>query len=535
MPAGNRGARLQPAHCAASLTVGARFAYTAPMMRLWINGRERPILDFDPNVSLLEHIRAQPGLTGTKEGCASGDCGACTVIVQDLADPTNDGAPGLFFSLNSCITPLGAMADHQVLTVEGAAGMGRSPADVTRGVAAASLHPVQAALVEHHGSQCGFCTPGFVMSLIAHQLAAGEGLGAATRADFARAISGNLCRCTGYRSILSAAAAAAEATSGGYRHPREAVPALTATPPPQPGAETVGKAVPFHRPKDEKALRETLAEAAGATPTFIAGATDLWLEVTQRCRQLGPLIDLGRVAELRGADLVDGRIRLGGAATQATLEAFFGADGPSPCPAIAALLARFGSPQIRHRATLGGNIANASPVADWPPVLLALDAELELADAAGERRAVPIRSFYLGYKETQLRPGEYIRAVSFADDLQALQVFKITKRWDDDIASVLGAFRIDVEDGAFKRVRIAFGGVAATPLQVPEVAAELVGQPVGDAAVDAATARLREVLTPITDVRASREYRLDMAEATLRKAIHRARTGQAQTLAGTLA
>lgn len=505
------------------------------MMRLWINGRERPVLDFDPNVSLLEHIRAQPGLTGTKEGCASGDCGACTVIVQDLADPAGDGGPGPFFSLNSCITPLGAMADHQVLTVEGAAGLGRSPAETTRNVDAASLHPVQAAMVAHHGSQCGFCTPGFVMSLIAHQLAAGEGLSAATRDDFVCAISGNLCRCTGYRSILSAAAAAAQATAGGYRHPREAVPALNAMPAHGPSTETVGKAVPFHRPKDERALRQTLAKATGATPTFIAGATDLWLEVTQRCRELGPLIDLGRVAELRGATRGDGHIRLGGAATQATLEAFFGAGGASPCPAIAALLARFGSPQIRHRATLGGNIANASPVADWPPVLLALDAELELADAAGQLRRMPLREFHTGYKETQLRPGEYIRAVTFADDLDALQVFKITKRWDDDIASVLGAFRIDVEDGVCTRARVAFGGVAATPLAVPAVEAELEGQPVGDTAVDAAVARLRDALTPISDVRASRDYRLDMAEATLRKAIHRARTGQAPTFAGSLA
>lgn len=503
-------------------------------MRLWINGRERQVSDFDPNTSLLEHIRDQPGLTGTKEGCASGDCGACTVIARDLADPMHEGAAGPFFSLMSCITPLAAMADHQVLTVEGAAGLGRSPAAAARRVADADLHPVQAAMVEHHGAQCGFCTPGFVMSLIAHQLAAGERLGTARREDFVRAISGNLCRCTGYRSILSAAAAAAQATVTGYGHPRAAVTAIDEPPPAPSGTAVVGAAVPFHRPWDEQALRDTLAQTADATPTIIAGATDLWLEVTQRCQRLGPLIDLGRVAELRGVACNDGRIRLGGAATQATLEAFFGAAGARPCPTIAALLARFGSPQIRHRATLGGNIANASPVADWPPVLMALDAELELADAAGQLRRLPIRAFHTGYKETQLRPGEYIRAVTFAEQLDTLQVFKVTKRWDDDIASVLGAFRIDVDEGVCKRARVAFGGVAATPLALPAVEAELEGQAVGAAAVEAAAARLREALMPITDVRASREYRLDMAEATLRKAVRRARDGEAQAHAGAL-
>ena len=504
------------------------------MMRLWINGRERHVVDFDPNDSLLEHIRALPGLTGTKEGCASGDCGACTVIVRDLADPVLGGGAGPFVSLNSCITPLAAMADHQVLTVEGAAGIGRSAAGANRKLALDSLHPVQAAMVAHHGAQCGFCTPGFVMSLIAHQLAADAQLKDATRDDFVRAISGNLCRCTGYRSILSAAAAAAQATASAYRRPLDAVAALNDTPPVSRPAAAVGGAVQFHRPRGEAALRQSLASAAGDTPTFIAGATDLWLEVTQQCRELGPLIDVGRVAELRGAQCVDGRIRLGGAATHATLETFFDVAGERPCPAITALLRRFGSPQIRHRATIGGNIANGSPVADWPPVLMALDAELELANAQGELRRLPMRSFHVGYKQTALQAGEYIRAVSFdaAIPLDALQAFKITKRWEDDIASVLGAFRIEVEDGVFKVVRVAFGGVAATPLALSQVEAELEGRPVGSDAVNAAAARLRAALSPITDVRASREYRLNMAERTLRKAINRAASGAEQGLEG---
>ena len=502
-------------------------------MRLWINGRERQVGDFDPNVSLLEHLRAQPGLTGTKEGCASGDCGACTVIARDLVDPAHGGAPGPCFSLNSCITPLGAMADHQVLTVEGAAGLGASAAGANRELAAADLHPVQAAMVEHHGAQCGFCTPGFVMSMIAQQLAAGEDLAAATRDDFIRALSGNLCRCTGYRSILAAAAAAAQATAGAYAHPRDALPALRETPVVAPTA-VVGDAVKFHRPEGEEALRRLIAGVGTPPPTFVAGATDLWLEVTQQCRELGPLIDLGRVVELRRATREGGRILLGGAATHATLEAFFGAGGEHPCPAIADLLARFGSPQIRHRATLGGNIANASPVADWPPVLMALDAELTLAGGRGQPRSLPMREFHTGYRQTRLRDGEYIRAVGFdaAMPMASLHILKITKRWDDDIAAVLGAFRIEVRDGVFRVARVAFGGVAATPLALPEVEAALTGQPVGGEAVDTAVARLRAALAPITDVRASREYRLDMAETALREAIHRALTGGVRTLEG---
>ena len=484
------------------------------MARLWINGEVMDMAGAGAEASLLEFVRNQPGLTGTKEGCASGDCGACTVLAQDLADPCRAGA---WFSLNSCLAPAAAFANHHVVTVEGLSA------------SSAALHPVQAAMVAHHASQCGFCTPGFVMALTAHQLAAGDALPGCKREDFLRAISGNLCRCTGYRAILAAAADAAERTALGFAQPADAVAALAGFEGPDDDAPASDSPV-FLRPVAEAELQQRMADAPPAF-RFVAGATDLWLEVTQRQQPPGTLIDVSRVAELRGVELKEGQVCIGGAATQAALMQFFGASGRRPCLAIEALMERFGSPQIRHRATLGGNIANASPVADWPPVLMALDAQLELADCAGRRRWLPIEGFYTAYKSTLLRQDEYLRAIAFDDAaLDALQVCKLSKRRDDDIASVLGAFRVDVYGGRFRNIRVAFGGVAATPVRLRDVEAGLEGAAANAAAVDAAAVRLRAAVKPISDVRASRAYRLAMAEQTLRNALHGAIAGEVRQL-----
>ena len=485
------------------------------MMRLWINGERMSMAGVEAQASLLEFLRSQPSLTGTKEGCASGDCGACTVLAQDLADPS-PGDGGAWFSLNSCLAPAAAFANHHVVTVEGLSD------------ASAALHPVQAEMVAHHASQCGFCTPGFVMAITAHQLAAGDALRGCQREEFVRAISGNLCRCTGYRPILAAAAAAAERTALGYAQPAEAIAALAGFKAPRLGGAASGSAA-FRRPTSEAELRRHMAEISPAAFRFVAGATDLWLEVTQRQQSLGKLIDVSRVRELRGVAQKGNRVRIGAAVPQATLMRFFGANGPRPCPPIEALMERFGSPQIRHRATLGGNIANASPVADWPPVLMALDATLELADCAGNRRTLPVDGFYTAYKATLLRQDEYLRAVAFdAAALDALQVSKVSKRHEDDIASVLGAFRVHVRGGRFRNVRVAFGGLAATPVRLSPVEAELDGRAANAAAIDAAAACLRDAVNPISDVRASRAYRLAMAEQTLRNALHGAVSGAAR-------
>jgi xanthine dehydrogenase small subunit len=471
--------------------------------------------------SLLSVLRNRIGLTGTKEGCASGDCGACTVVV--LTESRTDGAAEVRM-VNSCITPAYAVQQAHVITVEGLARRDQ-------------LHPVQRAMVAEHGSQCGFCTPGFVMSMVGHQLRAGalETLRACDRKDWVEAISGNLCRCTGYRSILAAARSVAEYTAEtGVENALALIPAFSAGS--KMSARSASHGAPsarYLRPGSESALQQLLADWSETTaPMFVAGATDLWLEVTQRYRQLGPLIDLSQVAELTTITSTPERVRIGAAMTHAGLASFFVPGGLRPCAAITELLARFGSPQIRARGTIGGNLANGSPIADWPPLLLALDAELEICNTRDERRRVPVAAFYRGYKQVDLQAGEYLRTIDIPEherwsDLVAI---KISKRHEDDISSVMGAFVLPRTAGRLVGVRIAFGGMAATPVRLPTVEQVLEGNALDALATDAAVAELRRTLHPIDDVRASAEYRLAMAESLLRKALHAAREGRLQTL-----
>lgn len=497
------------------------------MPDLTINGRGVDLDATDPNQTLLQGLRDSLGLTGTKEGCASGDCGACTVLVLRRRNGSSNAVE--VGTVNACIAPMQAFRGTAVTTVDGLASGDR-------------LHPAQQAMIDHHASQCGFCTPGFVMSLAAHQLRYGAGSNEAapercarhnadpaSRSALARAISGNLCRCTGYRPILDAAA----------RLMTQPVDADAFEAPPEPSGEaaaSAGAVISYRQPRSEVELQACLQAAArddGRPPTLVAGATDLWLEVTQRGRRFDRVLDLSAVEELRRIEVDDGVLSLGAAVTHSELVDLFGAGGPEPCPAIEAMLDRFASPQIRGRGTLGGNLANGSPIADWPPLLLVLEAELEIANGTDPPRRVPMAGFYRGYRQTALAPGDYLRRVLLPRPAtwQAIHASKISKRFEDDISTVFGAFLIELdEDRRIRDARIAYGGVAATPVRLDAPAELLRGQPVDGLDVDPVHRAITDALTPISDVRGSADYRHAMALASFDKALHAARSGETRRL-----
>ncbi|WP_339068459.1 xanthine dehydrogenase small subunit [Teredinibacter turnerae] len=445
----------------------------------------------DASTTVLSYLRTQKRSVGTKEGCASGDCGACTCLVGELEKDTVN-----YHTINSCITPLGAIAGKHLVTVEH--------------LAQEQIHPVQAAMVKYHGSQCGFCTPGFVMSLTAFHNALFTNADIThqqpTREDVSSAVAGNLCRCTGYRPILDAGMAACQSPApqlhnSEVRHWLENLDALDDT--------------PYYAP-------QTLAEWSELKSAFpaaraIAGGTDLMLEVTQHYRDIPQLIDVTQIRELRVFDLTDKKLVLGAGLSYTQLAERCS----SVFPALTAFMPRLASPQIRNRGTLGGNIANASPIADTPPILLAMDAAIELNNAAYQRRTLPLDEFYLGYKQTQLAKNELL--VSVRIPVAALthfhRFYKVSKRYEDDISAVMGAFRFHIEKGVFKEARIAYGGVAATPLRVKSAEAALIDQAMDDEqALANALQNLADTLEPLSDVRASAGYRLTIAMNLLRKA-----------------
>ena len=448
-------------------------------------------LDGGPATTLLEALRLGLGRTGTKEGCASGDCGACTVLTSRA--PLGAEGDEVYESVNACIAPAAAFAGHHVVTVEGL----RDPASPD----GEGLHPAQRAMVECHGSQCGFCTPGFVMSLAGLHEARRDAIDAPSREDVLEAIAGNLCRCTGYRPIVDAASRMFEFDAPSLASLRP-VDAMAGS------APADGAGVAFHRPRSEAELQELLA--AHPSPRLIAGGTDLMLEYTQNHAVIEALVDVSGIETLHGIERDGEALRIGAATPLRTLEH----DLAETLPALTELLTRYGSAQIRHRATLGGSLGTASPIGDLSPVLQVLDAELELVDARGERRRVSVDDFHLDYRRTRLADDEYIAAAHLrlpSPDAR-LVVHKFSKRMEDDISTVLGAALVSASE-----VRIAWGGMAATPRRSRALEQVLAtGTTPDDAAIDAAIAT---DTTPMDDVRGSARYRAAMARAFVHEAL----------------
>ncbi|WP_461306455.1 xanthine dehydrogenase small subunit [Albidovulum sp.] len=434
-----------------------------------LNGTPVTVSGQPPTRTLLDWLREDRGLTGTKEGCNEGDCGACTVMVTDAAGTR---------ALNACILFLPQLHGKAVRTVEGLAG--------PRG----ELHPVQAAMVEHHGSQCGFCTPGFVMSMaVAHAQGA---------RDFDDRLAGNLCRCTGYAPIIRAAEAAAAAP----------VPAWLAE---DRDAIAAGPA-PF-APASADELAAWYAEHPRAV--LIAGATDVGLWVTKQLRELPEVAFLHACADLQRIERSGGGWRVGAAVTIAALRAAMA----GPHPAFAELLRRFASEQVRSAATIGGNIANGSPIGDAAPALIAMGARLHLRRGAA-RRELALEDFFLEYGRQDRQEGEFVEAVTIPAEAPGLACYKLSKRFDQDISAVCGCFNLGLNGSKIESARIAFGGMAGIPRRARAVEAALTGKPFSLATIEAALPAFAEDFAPISDMRGSAGYRLQAARNMLLRHFH---------------
>jgi xanthine dehydrogenase small subunit len=469
-------------------------------------GKTVALKSFPPDRTLLDWLRDDAAAKGTKEGCAEGDCGACTVV---LSRPKGEGLT--YEPVNACILLLGQIDGAELLTVE----------DLAQGE---TLHPVQQAMVEHHGSQCGFCTPGIVMSLFAH---AHNGA-PATREAINETLAGNLCRCTGYRPILDAAQAA---LASGEDRFATATPARQAALAALPGGDLyVGdKTSFFAAPASEDALAALYAQHPEAV--LLGGATDVGLWVTKRMMRLPKIIWLGRIA---GFDtLSNGETVTFGAGLKLIDAAPALA---SLHPDLGLLMSRFGSAQVRASGTIGGNIANGSPIGDLAPALIALGAEVELRQGAATRH-MPLEAFFLAYGKQDRRPGEYVRALH-APRLkpnQAYRAFKVSKRFDEDISAVMAAFRFDLDGRRVTAARVAYGGMAATPKRASHCEAALAGANLDDPGTwETASAAIAADFQPLTDMRATAAYRSQVAANLVRRALMEIAGASAPTRLGDL-
>ncbi|WP_069300714.1 xanthine dehydrogenase small subunit [Neptunicoccus sediminis] len=463
-------------------------------IRFLLNGRDMRLSNVSASDTLLDFLRLDQRLTGTKEGCAEGDCGACTILVGRL----HQGCLR-YEAVNACIRLMASLDQCHVVTIEDLRGpQGR-------------LHPVQQAMVEHHGSQCGFCTPGFVMSLYALWMQNPD----PTEAEIETALQGNLCRCTGYAPIIRAAKAVS-----GYGSVADDVLS-------RERADVTSR---LQALQDNRRVELTKAESRVFIPadvddlanliqqhpqaTLVAGATDVGLWVTKFLRDISPVIFLNHLDGLKQIATGGGRITFGAGVSYSDC-------GQVLCetyPHLARFWDRIAGWQIRNMGTIGGNIANGSPIGDMPPVLIALGAEITLRRGT-DRRSLPIEDYFIDYGKQDLADGEFLEQITVpepqADGLHA--AYKVSKRRDEDISSVCAAFNLIVENGRISAARIAFGGMAATPKRASAAENALIGAEWSEAALVSAAARLSDDFTPLSDWRASAQYRLTVARNLFRR------------------
>ena len=524
-------------------TMGSTASATAVQqpIRFWFQDRLVAVHQAEPTRTVLDWLREDSRATGTKEGCNEGECGACTVVIGELCDSASNGPVGSSATprlqlrpMNACIRFLPTLHGKALFTVED-----------LKSIAGDRLHPVQQAMVDHHGSQCGFCTPGFVMSLwstFERHCSAGT---RPDRQQLADDLSGNLCRCTGYRPIIDAG----EAMFDAPRVALDAAPVISALA--EVARERLGETF-VHAAADGQSRYHAPTTVAGLAALrnrlpaarLVAGSTDVGLWVTKQFKALGDVIHTGDIAELREIRVEDGagqRVSSGDghaaiSANQAgkpvrpasTGQVLVIGAAASLEDAWAALAARFegltevwlrfaGLP-VRHAGTMGGNVANGSPIGDAPPVLLALDASIVLRHGQA-RRTIPLAAFYLDYMKSDLREGEFLESIRVPlDDGLTVRAYKISKRYDCDITAVLGAFALRLDRaGVVTEARLAWGGMAAIAKRAAATEAALVGLPFDRPALDAARAALATDFTPLTDMRASAAHRLRVARNLLER------------------
>ncbi len=447
-----------------------------------MGGRVETVSSIDPNLTLLQYLRTSLRLCGTKEGCAEGDCGACTVVLAELC-----GDRLSYQAVNSCLVFLGTLDGKQVITVE----------DLRS--SSGELHPVQQALVDYHGSQCGFCTPGFIMSLFA--LFKSEP--SPSRKSIEDALVGNLCRCTGYRSIMDACLSLVgkNFTDQFDENEAQTVERLKALQSDEVLAfESEGRR--FYLPQSKDELCRLCEKHPGAN--LLAGGTDLGLQVTKNRERFETLISVSEVPELAEIQVENNEIHLGaGVRYSDALPTIL-----REIPSFGELLLRLGSRQIRNLGTFGGNVANASPIGDSPPSMIALGSRVVLSSVHGSRD-LSLDEFFQGYRKTALQPGEFVEKliIPTPSDGALFQTYKVSKRFDQDISTVCGAYFLELQENRVKSLTICYGGMAAQPQRASHLEAALLGKEWSFENVKAALDELDQDYQPLSDFRGSAKYR----------------------------
>ena len=434
-----------------------------------LNGEAVTVDGNSPTRTLLDYLREECGLTGTKEGCNEGDCGACSIMITD-----DDGTK----ALNACILFLPQLHGKSVRTVEGLAAPD------------GTLHPVQSEMIENHGSQCGFCTPGFIMSM-----AAAHQNGETNHDDV---MAGNLCRCTGYVPIIRAARAAEK-----FAKPKHL----------QINKLPVTKTIQSERvfvPKTSDELADWYIDNPDAT--LIGGATDVGLWVNKDLCDLSSVAFIGQIDDLRGIEISDSGMAIGASVTLSQLHKAVAKKYAS----LGELVRRYGSTQVRNAATIGGNIANGSPIGDSPPALIALGAQLYLR-RGDDFRNMALEDYFIDYGKQDRKIGEFIIGVAIPEQPNNLKCYKITKRFDQDISTLCGCFNITRHSDKIISARIAFGGMAETPKRATSVETALIGKPWTQDTITAAVTKFSTDYQPISDVRASAAYRAQTAQNLLQR------------------
>jgi len=488
--------------------IGAARMAASGTIRFLLDGELCELENVDPTETVLNYLRYRAARTGTKEGCAEGDCGACTVVLGEL-----DGDNIRYRAVNACILFMPVLDGKELITVE------------SLRTADGSLHAVQQAMVDTHGSQCGFCTPGIVMSLFSLKKQGGS----ADRNTIEDALAGNLCRCTGYGPIINAAEQMQKETShenqGEMNVRFEALRALRRN----QTLELTGKSAltgtvkKYYAPVSIDDLADVVEQHPEAT--ILAGGTDVGLWVTKQHRELETVIYVGGVAELQKIEDQGDIIVIGAGVSYTDAMNKLG----SLYPDMGELIRRIGSVQIRNSGTIGGNIANGSPIGDSPPALIAAGASLVL-QGGDQERTIPLEDYFIDYGKQDLKPGEFVSRVIVPKPTanQHFSAYKLSKRFDQDISAVCGCFRLTIEGGMVTDARICYGGMAATPKRATHAEAAIVGKSWNEETVQAGMKAIEQDYTPLSDMRASADYRLASAKNLLMKAFVET-TSDAQT------
>ena len=467
-------------------------------IRFILAGQVKEISDVDPSRTVLEYLREDCHLTGTKEGCAEGDCGACTVVIGEL-----QGDEIRYLAVNSCIQFLASLDGKQLLTVEDL-----HPKDVRTTM---ELHPVQQAMVEQHGSQCGFCTPGFVMSLFA--MYHNDPERDVNRSEIELGLAGNLCRCTGYAPIMRAAEQALRANrkdnfSGLKKQSIELLESIQT----KESLQVVSENGRFFAPQSVAELCDLLQGHPQAV--LVAGATDVGLWVTKQHRKLDTVIYLGGIDELKQITDTGNHLLIGATAT------YTDAIG-AVCkhyPAFRPLIERIGATQVRNVGTIGGNIANGSPIGDMPPGLIATGARLALRNKQGQR-LIELEDYFISYGKQDLHADEFVEQIILPapSGNQLFSTYKVSKRLEQDISAVCGAFSMQIEKGKIANARVCFGGMAETPKRATACEQVLNGNAWHQQTITDAMKAMLEDFSPITDMRATAGYRMRVAQNLLQR------------------